>query len=88
MTEGSKFMSQYGRGFSPHYPGWLWDPFSFLSKGYQAVSLRVKQPKHKSDHSSTSAKVKKMSIQPLSMHLHGVMLNYLSTGTTLPFSQS
>jgi hypothetical protein len=43
----------------------------------------VKRPGREADHSSqTSAKVKKMWICTSHIRLHGVLLNYLNTGTT------
>jgi hypothetical protein len=48
----------------------------------------VKWPGHEADHSSpTSAEVKKMWIYTsIPIHFHGVVLNWLSTGTTSPLS--
>jgi hypothetical protein len=51
-----------------------------------ALSPEVKRPGREVDHSPpTSVKVKKMWIytHPLPIRLHGVVLNYLITGTLL-----
>jgi hypothetical protein len=49
-----------------------------------AVSLGAKWQGREADHSPpTSVQVKKIWIS--SMRLHGVVLNYLSTGTALPY---
>jgi hypothetical protein len=52
-----------------------------------ALSPGVKRPEREVDHSPlTSAEIKKMWIYTSTpTRLHGVVLNYLSTGTTLPF---
>jgi hypothetical protein len=53
-----------------------------------ALSPGVKQPEREVDHSPpTSTEVKKMWIYTSTpIRLHGVVLNYLSTGTNLPFT--
>jgi hypothetical protein len=54
-----------------------------------ALSPGVKRPGREGDHSPTSAEVKNGGAMPaLSIRLHGVVLNQLSTGTTLPFTPS
>jgi hypothetical protein len=51
------------------------------------LSPGVKRPGFEADLSPTSAEVKKCgSIHPLPHSLYGVMLNYLSTGITLPWN--
>jgi hypothetical protein len=52
-----------------------------------ALPPGAKRPECEADHSPpTSAEVKKIeSIHQLPTRLHDVVLNYLSTGTTLPY---
>jgi hypothetical protein len=46
----------------------------------------LKMQGHEADHSPpSSTKIKNGgAIPPLPIHLHGIVLNYLNTGTTLP----
>jgi hypothetical protein len=72
---------------SPNRPHRLWGPPNLLSKGYGgALSPGVRRPGREVDHSPpTSAEIKKMWIYTSTpIHLHGIVLNYLRTGTTLP----
>jgi hypothetical protein len=64
-------------------PDRLWDPPNLLSSGYRGFTAEVKRPRREADHSPTSsAEVKKTwvytSTPPHS--LHGVVLNWLTTG--------
>jgi hypothetical protein len=71
--------------FSARRPDWLWSSPRLLCNGYRgALSWGVKRAGREADHSSpTSAEVKKTWIYT-STRLYGVVLNELSTGTTLP----
>jgi hypothetical protein len=54
--------------------------------GIRAISAGVKQPGREADHSPpSSSKVKMVELNLHSaIHLHGIVLNELSAGTTLP----
>jgi hypothetical protein len=54
--------------------------------GTGALSQRVKRPGREADHTPpTSAEVKNVDLYIRSpIRLHGIVLNYLSTETTLP----
>jgi hypothetical protein len=74
---------------SPCRPHRLWDPSNPISNGYGgALSPGVKRQGLEVVHSPpTSAEVKNLSIYLYihsPMRLHGVVLSYLSIGTTLP----
>jgi hypothetical protein len=87
--EGSEFESRYGQEFSllqivqtgseVHPTPIQWVP--------GALCPGVKRPGREVDHSPpTSARSRKCgSIHPLPIRLHDVVLNLLSTGTTLVF---
>jgi hypothetical protein len=74
---------------SPRRPDRLWCPRSLLSSGYRGLFPRgLKRPWREADHSPpTSAELKKN----VDLHIHStirfhdVVLNLLSTGTTLSF---
>jgi hypothetical protein len=62
----------------------LWGPPNLLSNGYLGLSSGVKRPGRETDHSPpASAEVKQMRIYTSTRHIrvHGVVLNWLSTGT-------
>jgi hypothetical protein len=55
-------------------PDRLWDPFSFLSDGYQGFSPGVKRPEHEADHPYTSSAEVKMVELYSPILLNGVVL--------------
>jgi hypothetical protein len=72
---------------SPQRPDRLWASPSLLSNWNRGdLSPGVKQQRNKADHSTLSSiEVKNgVAIAPLPVRLHGLGLNELSTGTTLP----
>jgi hypothetical protein len=75
---------------SPRRPDQLWGPPSLYPIGAGDLSLGVKRPGREVDHSPlTNTEVKKMWIYTSTpIRLHGVVLNYLSTGTALLFTAS
>jgi hypothetical protein len=87
VTEGLEFQSRYGQEFSLLrivQTGSGAHPASYpMCTGGSFPG--VKQQEHEADHSSqTSAEVKKTWIYlSLAIHLHGIMFNWLSKGTTL-----
>jgi hypothetical protein len=74
--------------YSPFRPDRLWGPLSFLSSGYRALFRGVKRQDCEVDHSPpASAEVNKTWIYTSTppIRLHGIVLNLLNTGTTLPY---
>jgi hypothetical protein len=68
---------------SPQCPHRLWGPLSLQSNEYRVFFPGVKKQGREADHSPpSSAKVKYGG----AIRLRSVVLNCLSTGTTLPFS--
>jgi hypothetical protein len=75
---------------SPNRPDRLRGPPNLLSNGYRWVlspGLNGRGVKLTTHLQLVSKSRKCGSIHPLSIRLHGVVLNYLSTGTTLPISR-
>jgi hypothetical protein len=74
---------------SPDRPDRLWGPPNLVSNGYRRLFPRGgKRPGREADPSLTSSEYLDQENTDLYIHspirLHGVVLNSLSTGTTLP----
>jgi hypothetical protein len=74
--------------FIPQDPERLWGPPSKLCNGCQGFFSGNKRAEREAEHSfQSSTDVKKVELYiHFSIRLHGMMLNELSTGTTLPLS--
>jgi hypothetical protein len=72
---------------SPRRLNRFWGPPSLLSNGYRgALSLRVKWPGRKADQSPPIICQQHVDLYiHFHIRLHGVVLNLLITGTTLPY---
>jgi hypothetical protein len=69
----------------PRRPDWFWAPLGLLSCGYRGF-IRQLNDSREADDSPTSADMKNTWIYTSTppIRLHGVVLNLISTGTTLP----
>jgi hypothetical protein len=86
VSVGSRIFSSLNR------PDRLWGPPNFLSNGYRWLILRGKAWSGRGVKLTTHLQLvprsrKCGSIHPLPIRLHGVVLNWLSTGTTSPLPQ-
>jgi hypothetical protein len=80
------FDSRQGQFYflAPQLPDRIWGSSNLYTMGTGALSLGVKQPRREADHSTpSSAEVKNGgAILYSPIHLHGVLISSLSTGTT------